>query len=366
MITKKSLEDINAINQDRIEKGVENGMSIDEIPLIDAKRKKEQFWTVKFLTPYGQCLYQSETVYKHESHPYVLILYPLIDGEVWGLVEDIIDQQRSINRMISLIDFIMGSAAKGVLMVPEEAIPDDMDIDDFADEWTKYNGVIKFKAKNGIPMPQQISANVTNIGAQEMLAMQMRLIQDIAGVSNAIQGKEAKSGTPSSLYAQEAINSTTNTKDIFETYNWYKNQRDTKMLKVIQQFYNDQRYIAIAGDRYGKEAAYYDPELVRDTDFDLVITEGIDSPVYRQIIDDQLVALLDKQVIDGKMYLENSSLPFADKILEEINKREEEAKQQQGQMQLPPELMQQVEQQADPKSMEIIKKLFEQQQQQAA
>jgi len=366
VITKKSLDDITAINQDRIEKGIENGMSIDEIPLIDAKRKKEQFWKVKFLTPYGQCLYQSETVYKHESHPYVLILYPLIDGEVWGLVEDIIDQQRSINRMISLIDFIMGSAAKGVLMVPEEAIPDDMTIDDFADEWTKYNGVIKFRSKNNVKMPEQISANVTNIGAQEMLAMQMRLIQDIAGVSNAIQGKEAKSGTPSSLYAQEAINSTTNTKDIFETYNWYKNQRDTKMLKVIQQFYNDQRYIAIAGDRYGKEAAYYDPELVRDTDFDLVITEGIDSPVYRQIIDDQLVALLDKQVIDGKMYLENSSLPFADKILEEINKREEEAKQQQGQMQLPPELMQQVEQQADPKSMEIIKKLFEQQQQQAA
>ena len=354
-IVDMDMKEIERINQERIEAGIANGMQLEEIPLIDAERKLEQFWTVKFLTPYGQCLYQSETLYKHESHPYTMILYPLIDGEVWGLVEDIIDQQRSINRMISLIDFIMGSAAKGVLLVPEEAIPDDMDISDFADEWTKFGGVIKFKSSKTKAIPQQVSANITNIGAQDMLAMQMKLIQDIAGVSGAIQGQQAKSGTPSSLYAQEALNSTTNVKDLFETFAWFKEQRNMKMLKVIQQFYDDKRYIAVSGNRYSEEAAYYDPDLVRDTEFDVVVTQGVDSPVYRQIIDDSLIELLKMQIIDGKMYLENTSLPFADKLLEAINKREEAA---QGQV-VPPELQQQVEGQANPKAMAMLNRMME-------
>ncbi len=355
-------EQIEEINQQRLEIGTQNGMDPSTIPIIDAQRKREQFWTVKFLTPHGQCLFQSETVYLHESHPYVMVLYPLLDGEVWGLVEDIIDQQRSINRMISLIDFIMGSAAKGVLMVPEEAIPDDMDISDFADEWTKYNGVIKFKAKNLKHMPQQISANVTNIGAQDMLAMQMKLIQDIAGVSSAIQGHEAKSGTPSSLYAQEALNSSVNTKDIFETFSWYIQQRDTKMLKVIQQFYDDNRYIAISGNRYADEASFYDKDLVRNIDFDVVTAEGIDTPVYRQILDDQLIGLLDKQIIDGKMYLEHSSLPFADKLLEAINKREQQMAQgQPGQLDVPPEAQEQIQGSVNPQTKAVMDRLFAEQ-----
>ena len=361
-ITDLSVENIKLINDDRIQAGLANGMELEQIPLIDAQRKLEQFWTVKFLTPYGQCLYQSETVYAHELHPYVMVLHPLIDGEVWGLVEDIIDQQRSINRMISLIDFIMGSAAKGVLLVPEEAIPEDMDIEDFADEWTKMNGVIKFKAKNTRHLPQQISANITNVGAQDMLQMQMKLIQDIAGVSGAIQGQQAKSGTPSSLYAQEAINSTVNTKDLFESFAWYKNQRDTKMLKVIQQFYKDKRYVAVSGNRYAKEAAYYDPDMVRNTDFELVVAEGVDSPVYRQIIDDNLLQLFQAQAIDLKMYLQNSSLPFADKLLEDISQREQQAAEGQ-QMEggpVSPEMQAQVEAQTDPKAQKMIDKLFEQ------
>lgn len=347
-ITDLGLKEIEAINNQRIEVGIANGMEMDDIDLIDAERKLDQFWTVKFLTPYGQCLYQGETIYEHQSHPYTMVLHPLIDGEVWGLVEDIIDQQRSINRLISLLDFIMGSSAKGVLLVPEDAIPDDMDINDFTDEWTKMNGVIKLK-KGTREFPKQVSSQAVNIGAQEQLAMQMKLIQDIAGVSSAIQGQQAKSGTPSSLYAQEAMNSTVNTKDLFESFAWYKEQRDTKMLKVIQQFYDDNRYIDISGNRYAEEAAYYDKNLVKDIDFDMVISEGIDSPVYRQIIDDQLVNLLDKQVIDGKMYLENSSMPFADKLLEALNNRDASAM---------PQEAQEMAAQADPQKMAMLNQMM--------
>ena len=354
VITKTSVKELQKVNDERLLVGIENGMDPEEIPMIDYSRKKEQFWVVKFLTPYGQCLYQGETIYNHQSHPYTLVAYPLLDGEVWGLVEDIIDQQRSINRMTSLIDSIMGSSAKGVLMVHEDAIPKDMDIGEYAEEWTRFNGVIVYKGKTGTPAPYQVSSNSTNIGAQEMLAMQLKMIQDISGVSPAIQGQQAKSGTPSSLYQQEALNSTTNTRDMFDVFSWYKRQRDTKLLKVIQQFYDEKRYVAVSGNRYAEEAMYYDPEVAGNVPFNLVVTEGVDTPIHRMIIDDQLKGLLEAGVIDGEMYLENSSLPFADKILESINKRKQQMQDGQPMEQMPPELVEQAQQGANPEAMQKL------------
>jgi hypothetical protein len=328
VITKLSLEEIAAVNEERIRKGIEAGMKAEDIPLIDAHRKLESFWTVKNLTPYGQCLYQSETPYKHQSHPYTVTLYPLINGEIWGLVEDIIDQQRNINRQFAMMDFIMGAAAKGVLMVPEDAIPDDMDIDDIADEWTKYNGVIKFKAKPGVPIPQQISSSIANIGTIiQMLELQMREIQQISGVSGAIQGHEAKSGTPNSLYINQAAYSSTNVKDFMNVFIKHKRKREKKMLQLAQQYYTGKRYVGVSGNRYSEEAKVYDPS-VKDFDFDIVISEGTDTPVYREIIAEQLFKLLEMNKIDVSTYLENSGMPYADQVLTSIKNQQQEAAKQ--------------------------------------
>ncbi len=352
-VTKLSLEEINAINKERILKGTEVGMAKENIPLIEARRKLEQFWVVKYLTPFGQCLYQGETPYKHQEHPYTVTLFPLLDGEVWGLVEDIIDQQRNINRQFAIMDFIMGSAAKGVLLIPEDAIPDDMDIDDYAEEWTKYNGVIKFKAKAGVPLPKQITSSIANIGTiTQMIEMQMRDIQQIAGVNGAIQGHAAKAGTPNALYVNEAANSSTNTKDIMTTFFRHKIKRDEKMLKLAMQYYKEKRYVSISGNRYSKEANYYDPERVQDFNFDLVISEGTDTPVYRQIISDQLFQLLQMNKIDLKMFLENSGMPYADQLLANIKNAEEQA----PQGQLPPEQVQ-----GSPEAQQLMEKMKAQQ-----
>ena len=54
------------------------------------------------------------------------------------------------------------------------------------------------------------------------------------------------------------------------------------------------------------------------------ISANSDTPVYRQMIDDTLFNLLQMQAIDTKMFLENTNMPFADKILDAISKRQEE------------------------------------------
>jgi len=356
-ITEKSLKDIDQLNAQRIMEYAEFGVPQEEVPLMHARRRYHKFWYAKFLTPYGHCLFEDESPYEHKEHPYTLVLYPGIDGEVWGLIEEIIDQQRYINRAIILMDFIIGSSAKGLLLVPDSAIPyeDGKTEQDFADEWAKVNGVIVYKPKPGVEPPQQVSKNAIPVGLQELLTMQLKLSYDIAGIHQAIQGQQAKSGTPATLYAQEAQNSTLNVKDFMETFSFFKQKRDAKCLKNVLQFYQEKRALAVSDNNYAPEARYYDPSKIKGALFDLKVTQGADTPVFRQVIEDTLMNLFNAQAIDVKMLLEHSTMPYAQKLLDSINRREQEMMQQQQEMQgggaaapqegqIPPEMVQGLQQ----------------------
>lgn len=326
-----TLDEIEMLNQQRIEFAVKNGVNPEEVPLIEGEPIRERIWYVKYLTPYGETLWEGRSPYLHQEHPYSILAYPLIDGEVWGFVEDIIDQQRYINRMIILLDFIMSASAKGVLMVPQDVIPDGMTPEDFAEEWRSFNGVIIYKPSKYGQIPKQITSNSTAVGLADMLQYQMKFLNDISGIHGAIQGKEAKAGTPSALYAQEAENASTNTKDLFDSFYFFRQRRDEKIMKLILQYYNEKKYIAIEGN---KEPVLYDPDVVRMNGkmYDLKITHTNDTPVYRQMINETLMRLVEMQMIDVKTFLENTTLPYASSILESLKKRETEMQQQQAAM----------------------------------
>jgi hypothetical protein len=53
---------------------------------------------------------------------------------------------------------------KSVLSIPEDSIPAGMKPSDFASEWTKFNGVIVYKAKLGTQKPEQVSMNSIPVG----------------------------------------------------------------------------------------------------------------------------------------------------------------------------------------------------------
>ena len=152
----------------------------------------------------------------------------------------------------------------------------------------------------------------------------MRLLEDISGVHSAMQGKTVPGGTASSLYAQQIQYSATNLLDIFESFKIFREERDTKIMKTIQQFYDDERYIAIAGSSCGKDAGTYTPEEVRNTEFDLTIAESVKSPVYRQVSNDFLLALFNAGHISLQSLLETGAFPFADKLLQRLRVEAEE------------------------------------------
>jgi len=333
------IDEVLVENERRTNEALANGLSLDVIKekvLLKYSWFYHQYWVVRYLSPFGDILFEQENPYWHNDNPFILKIYPLVNGEAHSFVEDVIDQQRYINRMITLIDFIMGASAKGVLVFPEDALGD-MTKEEVMEEWVKYNGVIFAKVKAGAPMPQQISTNATNIGASEMLAMQMSLLKEISGVSGALQGQQAKSGTPSSLYAQETQNSQTNLLDILESFNQFRRNRDYKMMKVIQQFYDTPRFINIAGKRYSKASRWYNPERCRNSDFDIVIAESNLTPAYRAMMNQFLLQIFQMGQMNVKTLLKASSYPFADSLLEDLQKEEQEllAKQQAAANNLP-------------------------------
>ena len=321
-------EDIIQMNNERMLSAIQNGIPIEQVDPIVGKFEMEDVWHYIFLTPQGNVLASGESQYDHEHHPFSLTLYPMVDSDVWGFVEDIIDQQKAINRYFTMLDFMLGSGSKGVLMIPEEIIPDGWDEARFAEEWTKFNGVIAYKAKPGVPLPQQITSNSTSVAGQQLLSIQLELLKDISGVHGAIQGKEAQSGVSGTLYAQMANNASISNKDYFSTFYEGTRDRDFKIVQMIQQMYDEKRYINITGKDYEEEAMTYDPDRAKRTDYDVVIGHSANTPVHRQMMDEWLINMFDKGAIDIKMLLENSSLPNADKLLQQISQKEQKMQSQ--------------------------------------
>ncbi len=355
-LNPEEIGEVERINFERLQEAAVQGIAPEDVALIETTLSLDNYWYVRYYTPYGDVLFEAENPYWHGSHPYVLGVYPYVNGEAHSFVEDVIDQQRYINRLITLVDFIMGSSAKGVLLFPEDQIPDGMTIEDVADEWTRYNGVILFKPKAGQAVPQQISTNATNVGAYELLNLQMKLLQDISGVQSALQGQQPRSGTSGVQYAQEAMYSQNNLVDLLNSFRYFREERDRKVMRVIQQYYREGTYLNVQGN-YSEEAKWFTPDKVRNIDFRLSISESTASPTYRAMANDMLLELFKMQAIGVKDLLANGSFPFADKILQAIEKREEEmaagipgsANGTSGM--LPPEVLAAVEAGADPQGV---------------
>lgn len=352
-VTDIDSKELEAENQNRLKIGLLQGIPEEEIPLIEWEDIYEQIWRVKYLSPLGHCFKEMDTPYLHDEHPYAFHAYPLIDGEIWGFLSEFIDQQRYINRLITLWDFIISSSAKGLLMIEENMIPSGESPESFALTYKKHNGLIIYKAKPGeTNKPQWLTQNSVNVGIQEMLSLQLKLINDISGIQGAMQGQQPQSGTPASMYALQTQNSSINVLDKMKHFDSFLQKRNFKVIKLIKQFYDEPRFISIVGSNYSDEMKWYDPESIKDLEFDTTITKGKDAPAYRMMMDDLLMQLLQMQQIDINMYLENVSAPFADNLLKQIQQQRELLTNGQSPTGIPPEMIQQLG--ANPQALGMI------------
>jgi len=321
---------IAAENIQRTEWLMSQGFTEEEIQrsLIEADVINYSFWEYKVLTSNGYCIAKGETPFAHKSHPYSITLRPLINGKVAGLVDDIVDMQDVINQNFMTFKWMVEASAKGLLLVPEDTIPDGMDINDFAEQWSTVGGVIKIKLKPGAILPTEINAT-SNQNVRELLNFALAMMDKVSGIHGALRGEEPKAGTPSSLYMQQAQNSAVSILNMFRAFESYVRDRDKKVLKTIIQIYKDGKYIDLYGESIAQEAKKWDSSRVKNVEYDLLVMSSADNPFYKMLMEDKLTNLLNMNIITAKTYLRNSNEPFAKKLLNELEREEEEAQQQQ-------------------------------------
>ena len=68
--------------------------------------------------------------------------------------------------------------------------------------------------------------NGTNIGAYEMIQLQMRLLEQVSGVSGAMQGHTGLGGNSASLYEAQSQNAVIALTDLFDTFTAFREHRN--------------------------------------------------------------------------------------------------------------------------------------------
>ena len=188
-------------------------------------------WHCRWFSPMGDLLAEYDSPWSHGSHPFVIKLYPLTDGEVHAVVEDIIDTQKHVNRMISLLDQVMRTSAKGVLLFPETALPEGWTWEDARRCWSSANGLLPYNPRFSDAKPEQINANANNSSAYQMIELQMKLFEEISGVSGALQGKNP-TVVSANMYQLQSENANIALSDVYDTFQAFRRQRDRKMLAI--------------------------------------------------------------------------------------------------------------------------------------
>lgn len=188
-------------------------------------------WRARWYTAAGRLLDTYVSPWKHRSHPFVIKFYPLVDGEVHSFVEDVIDQQRYINRIIVLIDRILATSAKGVLLFPAHQRPQDLSWEEIGRRWASPDGVIPLRGNDDI-FPHQISGSSGDAAAYRLLEMELKLFDQTAGVGSVLMATDSNGASGAQHYQARVENATAALADIFRTFRSLVTERNRKLLNV--------------------------------------------------------------------------------------------------------------------------------------
>lgn len=191
-------------------------------------------WRCRFYAPTGLLLDEYDSPYGHGGHPFALKMYPLIDGEVHSLVEDVIDQQRHINRLITLIDHIMSVSAKGVLLFPEDQKIEEMTWKQVGQLWARADSILPYSPNGSSREPHQVMSANESPGAYRMLETQLKLFQEISGVSDTLRGKMPGYQTSAETLDAQLRTSTIAMLDLLDSFNDFRVKRNAMIAMTDQ------------------------------------------------------------------------------------------------------------------------------------
>lgn len=326
---KEDLPAVRDINLQRKELYDQQGVPQEQRAYITAREIVDKYWQFYYMAPDGRILCEGETPYDHRSHPFTLSLFPYVNGEIHSFMGAFKDQQKFINRMVMINDYAIRSAAKGMTFLPLSLKPDDMSIEEYARQKSKFDAVFVYddrKSRTGAK-PEFYTHSAFNTGANEMLQTQLNMIHEVSGVSGALQGKTPQSGTSAARYALEAQNATTTIYPLIKKFNGFEERVAMKKLITLQQFYEEGRDIT---PKKSEHQIFYKANACRNIKSSVSIKNAAASAAFAQMGQEVLDMLFNAKAIDARTYIKNLDAPFADKILSDMDQYEQQM--MQGQM----------------------------------
>ena len=160
-----------------------------------------------------------------------------------------------------------------------------------------------------------------------MINLMMKMMMDISGVQGAMQGKAAVAGTPASLYAQQVSNSQINVLDYSEAFAWFLEQRDYKLIQLIQQYLGDEYCPAPEGAN--EQAKKYVAAEVRKYKLKNTIRRAMDHAVVRLFQEQLMANLLLNGAASVQQYAQ-MGVPFGQDLLAKLGQAQAQVQNGQG------------------------------------
>lgn len=315
-IEVEQLPIIEAENEARVAQAMQAGMPLEEVPLIEYEPIFDTYWHYQALAPNGLVLEEYDNPYEHGDHPYVFKCFEYFNGDIIPFISSVIDQQRYINRLITLFDIVIQASAKGVTMIPKSCVPRNMSEKEFARSIREAGGYLFYDDKGGksVNKPEIVVSNTNMTGITEMLQLQLGFIPDITSVSDSLQGKSPGANVAASRYAMETQNSTTSVASLSLKFNSFETEVAKKKMKMIHQYYVDGTNISNRR-MFGYQQYYrYNRTKVQDIDFDVRIMMSPDSPTMRMALADTVKEMWQAGAVDAATMLQASGLPMSSPI----------------------------------------------------
>jgi hypothetical protein len=236
-----------------------------------------------------------------------------IDGEVFSPVDDAINPQRFVNRVLSATEQLINNSGGSGVIIDEDAMDPNSKSDIYHDIKEGKTVTIRTRGK-GIPNTVGSYDNTPKQGVYSMFGIiptLKQMVQDTTGVNEALRGESTGSDQlvgvtqlliqRGSLMQEPFYSAITNV--FIQCY-----QHAATVGKRI--YIDNERELAIIAGDEGVEIIMLSKDL-RNEDFRVFITRENDDAILKSQANQMLDVFMDRQLIDDKVYanLYNRSTP---------------------------------------------------------
>lgn len=321
---KEMLKQIEQTNNERKEQGRKLGWKDEEIPLIEKYWFIDTYWYCRFLTPDGHVIWEGESTLPDRGQPYSMMAVPFSNGRIVGHASDAVDLNIAMDRALVVDDMVKRAGAKGVMMVPEDIVPDWMDWDEFADQATSINGIVYYKPKPHGHIPEMVYSHSSSVDSSNMISLFAKLLEDGVSVSGALQGRAPTAGTAASLYAQQRQNSVTPLSPLLERFRVFMDEVAMTTLNYVQEYYTISDYADVVSSSELLQAMNLNLALMGDLRYKVAIGPGMDTPQYRDQLQEDVMLGLQNGALGYGDYIDLLNRPYRNEIRRRMELRQAE------------------------------------------